>query len=171
MNPVSRWLERRRMDRELADEMAEHIRERAEELMENGHPSEEATRMARRQFGNPALHQENSRDAWGWSGVQEFARDLRFGCRLLAKSPGFAITAFLTLAIGIGAGTAVFTLVDSVLLKPLAYHNSGQLVVAWERLTMMSPNPTGPNPRHADLWRRRATAFSAMNYLQQGSAA
>jgi predicted permease len=168
MNPITRWLERRRIDRELAAEMAEHIQEKAEDLMERGHSPEEAVRIARRQFGNPLLHHEKSREAWGWSGVEEFARDIRFGCRLLAKSPGFAITAFLTLAIGIGASTAVFTLVDAVLLKPLGYRNSGQLVVAWERIRMLSPDPTGPNPRHADLWRRRATAFSAMNYLQQG---
>ncbi|HWD99626.1 MAG TPA: ABC transporter permease, partial [Bryobacteraceae bacterium] len=168
MNPISRWLERRRVDRELAAEMAEHMRERAEDLIESGHSAEEARRIARLQFGNPLFHREESREAWGWRGVEEFARDVRFGCRLLAKSPGFAITAFLTLAIGIGAATAVFTLVDSVLLRPLGYRDSGQLVVGWERIRMISPEPTGPNPRHMDLWRRRATAFRAMNYLQQG---
>ena len=168
MNPVSRWRERRRIDRELAAEMAEHIRQLAEDLVECGHSPDEAQHLARLQFGNPVLERERSREAWGWSGFEEFVGDLRFGCRLLAKSPGFAITAFLTLALSIGASTAVFTLVDSVLLKPLGYRESGQLVVAWERLLAVSPDPTGPNPRHADLWRTRATAFAAMTYLQQG---
>ncbi len=168
MNPVSRLRERRRMDRELAAEMAEHIRELAEDLVERGHAPDEALRLARLQFGNPALERERSRDAWGWSGIEEFAGDLRFGCRLLAKSPGFAITAFLTLALSIGASTAVFTLIDSVLLKPLDYLDSGQLVIAWERFSAMSPDPVGPNPRHADFWRTRATAFGMMTYVQQG---
>lgn len=168
MNPISRWRERRRIDRELAGEMAEHIRELAADLMERGHPPDEALHLARIRFGNPALERERSRDAWGWSGIEEFVGDVRFGCRLLAKSPGFALTAFLTLALSIGASTAVFTLVDSVLLKPLGYRESGQLVVAWERLLAVSPDPTGPNPRHADLWRTRSTGFAAMTYLQQG---
>src|SRR5207253_292085 len=80
---------------------------------------------------------------------------------------GKAATAFLTLALGIGASTAVFTIVDSVLLKPLGYHDSGRLVAAWERVRFLSGEPTGPNPRHVDVWQKRATAFSGLTFLRQ----
>jgi len=169
MNPLSRWKERRRLDRELADEMAAHIQERNEQLMEEGWSAEDAARCASRQFGNVAVQREKSREAWGWSGVEELMADLRFGCRLLARSPGFTATALLTLALAIGSATAVFTVVDSVLLRPLSFRGSGELVVAWERLPFLAENATGPNPRHTDLWRKRATAFSGMVLLQQGA--
>ncbi len=169
MNPLSRWKERRRVDRELAEEMAAHIRERAEQLMDEGQSAEDAARNARRGFGNMALQRERSRDAWGWSGVEEFMADLRFGCRLLIKSPGFTATALLTLALVIGSTTAVFTVVDSVLLRPLSFPDSGKLVVAWERLPFFGGDTTGPNPRHADLWKKRSTAFSGFALMQQGT--
>ena len=79
------------------------------------------------------------------------------------------MTAVLTLALGIGASTAVFTVVDSVILQPLSYRDSGKLVVAWERLRFLSFDPTGPNPRHADLWQKRATAFSGLTLLREGA--
>jgi hypothetical protein len=72
----------------------------------------------------------------------------------------------LTLALGIGASTAVFTVVDSVLLKPLAYHDSGRLVACWERVRSLKDDATGPNPRHVEVWRQRATAFSGLTYLR-----
>src|SRR5437867_3264560 len=87
-------------------------------------------------------------------------QDIRHALRVLRKSPGFAVTAILTLALGIAASTAVFTVVDSVALKPLSYRDSGSLVAAWERVRFLSAEPTGPNPRHVDLWQKRATAFS-----------
>ncbi len=169
MNPLSRWMERRRVDRELTEEMAGHIRERTEQLMEQGQCAEDATRNAQCQFGNIGLQRERSRDAWGWSGLEDIAADLRFGCRLLVKSPGFTTTALLTLALAIGSSTAVFTVVDSVLLRPLNFPDSGKLVVAWERVPFLGGDTTGPNPRHADLWRKRSTAFTGFALMQQGT--
>src|SRR5438270_957639 len=104
---------------------------------------------------------------WGWTLWETIFRELRYAARTLRKSPGFAATAFLTLALGIGASTAVFTIVDSVLLKPLGYHDSGRLVAAWERVRFLSGEPTGPNPRHVDVWQKRATAFSGLTFLRQ----
>jgi predicted permease len=101
---------------------------------------------------------------------ETIVQDLRYAARTLRKSPGFALTAVLTLALGIGASTAVFTVVDSVVLKPLSYHDSGRLVVAWERVPFLGPDATGPNPQRADTWRRRSTAFSGMAFLRQTSA-
>jgi hypothetical protein len=65
---------------------------------------------------------------------------------------------------------AVFTLVDSIVLEPLTYHEGGKLVVAWERVNFLGPDPTGPNPRHVDLWQKRATAFSGMTLLRHGAS-
>jgi predicted permease len=96
-------------------------------------------------------------------------QDFRYALRMLRKNPGFAFTAVLTLALGIGASTAVFTLVDSIVLEPLAYRGGGSLVVAWERIKFLGSEPTGPNPRHADLWRQRATSFSGLTLLRHGA--
>lgn len=97
-------------------------------------------------------------------------QDFRYALRTLRKSPGFAATAILTLALGIGASTAVFTVVDSVILKPLTYRDSGNLVVAWERVHFLSEDPVGPNPRHVDLWEKRSTVFSGLTLLGQGAS-
>jgi hypothetical protein len=101
-------------------------------LIDNGVPEEQARLDARRQFGNVTKHLEDSRAAWGWDAVERTAKDLQFGYRLLVNSPGFTLAALLTLTLGIGAAISVFSLVNSVILKPLAYHDSSQLVVAWE---------------------------------------
>ena len=93
-------------------------------------------------------------------------RDLVFALRALRKSPGFGITALFTLALSIGASTAVFTVVDSVILKPLAYRDSGRLVVAWERVRFLGGGLVGPNPRHMDVWRQRAAAFQGLTFFR-----
>ena len=107
---------------------------------------------------------------WGWTRWDILIQDFRYALRTLRKSPGFALTAVLTLALGIGASTAVFTLVDSIVLEPLTYHEGGKLVVAWERVKFLGLEPTGPNPRHVDLWQKRATAFSGMTLLRHGAS-
>ena len=119
-----------------------------------------------RVFGSVTWVKEEVRVMWGWTLWETIFRELRYAARTLRKSPGFAATAFLTLALGIGASTAVFTVVDSVLLKPLAFHESGRLVACWERIRFLGDDTTGPNPRHVEVWRQRATAFSGLSYLQ-----
>lgn len=103
--------------------------------------------------------------------MQSILQDLRYGWRQLRKSPGFAITAILTLALGIGATTALFSIVNGVLLKPLAYRDSGRLVAVWERVRFLEKlfPYVGPNSRHADLWQKRARSFSDMTMLQANS--
>jgi predicted permease len=122
----------------------------------------------RRTFGNTTLVEERW-DMRGWTPWEIFNQDIRYALRTLRKSPGFAATAILTLALGIGASTAVFTVVDSLVLEPLAYRDSGNLVVAWERVRFLSADPTGPNPRHVDIWQRRATAFSGLTLLRHST--
>jgi predicted permease len=104
--------------------------------------------------------------------MHSLLQDLRYGLRQLRKSPSFTLTAILTLAFGIGATTALFSVVDGVLLKPLAYRDSGRLVVIWERVRFLEQlwPYTGANPRHEDIWRRQSTAFADVTLLQQASA-
>ena len=103
--------------------------------------------------------------------MHSILQDLRYGLRQLRKSPTFTLTAVLTLAFGIGATTTLFSVVDAVLLKPLAYRDSGRLVVIWEKVHFLEKlfPLTGANARHEDIWRRQSTAFSDLTLLQQGS--
>jgi predicted permease len=131
MQALNRLFGRRRRYDDLSVSIQEHIDERTEELMEEGMPHKEAEQMARREFGNVALIQQRSREAWQWPILESILIDLKLTFRRLGKSQGFAATVLLTLAIGIGANTAVFSVVNSVLLKPLSYPNSDQLVALW----------------------------------------
>src|SRR6266853_5960707 len=109
----------------LNDEIQFHLDQQIAENIAAGKSPEEARYAARRAFGNVTWAREEVRVMWGWTLWETIFRELRYAARTLRKSPGFAATAFLTLAMGIGASTAVFTVVDSVLLKPLAFHESG----------------------------------------------
>ncbi|WP_058189088.1 ABC transporter permease [Terracidiphilus gabretensis] len=128
MGLFSKLFSRRRRYDDISVSIQEHVAERAEELMAEGMPRAEAEQTARREFGNVTLMEERSREAWQWAWLESALSDMRFALRRLKKAPGFAVTILLTLAIGIGANTAVFSVVNSVLLKPLPYPDSGQLV-------------------------------------------
>jgi predicted permease len=104
------------------------IEERTEELMGEGMLRKEAEQTARREFGNVALIEQRGREEWQWPALESMLADLKFTFRRLGKSPGFAVTVLLTLAIGIGANTAVFSVLNSVLLRPLPYPEPQQLV-------------------------------------------
>jgi len=132
MNPISRWLERKRVEREITAEMAAHIDERTEQFIEEGHSPEEARIQARRQFGNVTSQQEKSREAWGWNGMEQLAQDARFGGRVLAKTPAFTLTAIAVLALGIGMNTAMFSAAKAVLLSALPYPDPDRLVELWQ---------------------------------------
>ena len=105
----------------------------------------------------------------GWNDVNTSLQELRHAMRLLRRSPGFTVTVILTLALGIGASTAMFTIVDSTVLKPLSYRDSGALVALWERLLFLDSQLVGPNPRHVDVWKKRATSFQGVALVQQAA--
>jgi len=121
------WLRRRLYD-DLDQEIAFHLQEKIDELVAGGMPIKEAEAAARRDFGNLELVRETAREAWGWRWLEDFSGDVRFGARMLRKSPSFTIVAMLTIAIGIAANTAVFSVVNSVVLKPLNYPKAEELV-------------------------------------------
>src|SRR5215472_8028930 len=160
------WGWRQGRERDLDREIRADLELEAEEQGEKGLSAEEAEHAARRAFGNVSWVKEEVRFMWGRTLWETVSQELRYAGRTLRRNPGFAATAILTLALGIGASTAVFTVVDSVLLKPLAYHDAGRLVACWERVRSFKDDATGPNPRHVEIWRQRATAFSGLTYLR-----
>jgi predicted permease len=131
MQWFTQFFSRRRRYEDISISIQEHIEERAEELMADGMPRKQAEQAARREFGNVTLLEERSREVWEWPAFDSILADLKFAFRRLRKSPGFAATVLLTLAIGIGANTTVFSVVNGVLLKPLPYPDSEQLVSLW----------------------------------------
>src|ERR1700689_2040514 len=128
MNWLRQLFSRQRMYRELSEEIQAHLDEKIEELVADGMPREEAKQAALREFGNIGLIEEKSRDVWAWPSVEDFFFDIRFGLRALRHSPVFTAVALLTIAIGIAANAAVFSVVNSVLLKPLNYPKAEELV-------------------------------------------
>ena len=136
--PFERWLytarlrlrslvRRNRVEDDLADEMQFHIEERARELRATGLSEREARDAALRSFGGLEQRKEECRDARRVGLLEDFVQDLRYGARMLARTPGFTIVAVLSLSLGIGANTAIFTLFDAVLLKPLPVDRPEQL--------------------------------------------
>src|ERR1700722_8479355 len=124
-------LSRRHAFADLSEEMRSHLEERVEELVAGGMERREAEYQARREFGNFSLTERDGRDVWRWSSVERVWTDVQFGFRILRKNPGFATIAILTLALGIGANTAIFSVVYGALLAPLPMPHPEELVMVW----------------------------------------
>jgi predicted permease len=154
------FIRRDQMDQDLAEEMQLHLEMKAKEKRQAGMDEKEAQQAAIREFGNPLLLKEVSRDMWGWNRVESIMKDIRYGLRLLAKNPGFTAVAVLTLALGIGANTAVFSVVDAVLLRPLPYQHPEQLLLISETLPQMSHDEIGVSAAEYYDYREQTHSFS-----------
>jgi len=148
------------LNRDIDRELSFHIAERAEQLREQGLSAEEAMRRARVQFGNPIAQRERTRDAdiSGW--MDTALRNVRYAFRTLTHTPGFTVTVVLTLALGIGANTAVFSAIDAVLLRPLPFPDGDRLVLIEQ--TIEGSSNTAIAPARIEDWNRQSSTFEGI---------
>lgn len=164
----------RQIDRDLHEEMQLHLDLRQDHLRSQGVPDPEARDTARRHFGNALRLREESHDAWGWRWLEQLAQDLRFGARTLLHAPGFTATVVITLGLGIGATTAIFSIVSGVLLRPLPFADAGRLVQVYGVAALSDRN--GLSFDDLAEFRRQATSLAKIagystttRHLQVGS--
>jgi predicted permease len=153
------WSQRRRKEAELREELEFHLDQDADEHRSDGSMTDQQARAAaRRHFGSVSLVAEDTRAVWGWPVLEQAAQDAGYALRSLRRTPGFTAAAVVTLALGIGVNTAIFSVVNNVLLNPLPYPGSDQLVVLYSR-TADEPRDSSSYPNFLD-WVRDNRSFS-----------
>jgi predicted permease len=151
VNWLKQLLSRRRLYNDLSSEMRQHLDEKIDELVAAGMSEKEATAAARRAFGNVTLIEEDGREVWQWPSMESFIADLRYALHTLPRSAGFTITAIVTLALGIGANTAIFMLLDAIRLRSLPVEDPKELVEV--RITDSGHQGMGNNQQYGELTR------------------
>ena len=154
----SSWLKQRRWERQMDSEFQVHMENRIADLMRGGLDRDEAEERARRDFGSLDLAKDECRDERTFEPVDRFLRNLRHAFRSLSRSPGYCAAAILTLALGIGANTAIFTALEGVVLKPLPYYEPDRLVIALLYNRSLKHATEVSYPDFLD-WRRDARSF------------
>ncbi len=151
---------RNSMEAELEEELRAHLEHQVEKYVQSGMSREEAERRAKIELGGLDQVKEECRDSWGVQLITELMQDLRYGLRMLARSPSFTAVAVLTLALCIGANTAIFSVVDAVLLKPLPYPHPERIVIVFEEPPSGGLNEVS-TPDFLD-WKRQSTVFATI---------
>ena len=161
------WWRGASLDRELDAEVRFHIDMETQKYIGQGIAPEEARRLAFRNFGPMEKHKEEARDARGVSWFEELLADLRYGARTLRKNPGFATLAILTLGLGIGANTAIFSVINGVLLKPLPYENGNRLVLLLQSATRANQQNFGVSIKELYDYREQLASFEGLVEFHQ----
>jgi len=159
------------IERGLDEEIRFHIDQQAEKNLRAGMTPAEARRQALIRFGGMERVKENTRDEFRPAFFEDFVRDLRYGARALRRAPGFTAVATLTLALGIGANTAIFSVVNTVLLKPLAYREPDRLAFVWERNTTIGKDRDVVAPPNYLDWKSQNSVFDALGAYRYGGFA
>jgi predicted permease len=162
-----RWWQIRKRNADLERELESDLELEEEEQRERGLSPEEARHAALRAFGNPTLIREHTRSVWSWNMLENFLRDLRISVRTLFRSPGFSLIAVLVMALCIGAATSLFTVVRSVLLRPLPFRDPDRLVMVYEHFRDPAMNAEQFNfnsvaPADYYAWRSQTHGFEDM---------
>lgn len=166
-----RWLTRRSAKEvELREELQFHLQEEAETREADGWTEDEARWAARRELGNLAMVEENVRATWGWTRLEQLARDVTYGLRQVRRNPAFSGIAIATLALGVGGITAMFSAVDTVLIRPLPYADADRLVLIWDDMNGEGRSGHAPAPAEWLEWRRHNTVFTDLAATQPEEA-
>ncbi len=152
------WTARR--DREIEEEIEAHIRMAADDRVDRGEEKEAARIAATREFGNRTLIAEITREVWSWTSVERLAQDVRYALRMMRRSPGFTAIAVLCLSVAIGANTAIFSVLDPVLLRKLPVRDPDRLAELVSVYPGEGKHPIGVTPAHYELFRDQNHAFS-----------
>lgn len=167
MNWLKRIFRRKRMTADLSEEMRQHLDEKIEAFVAAGMPRQDATHAACRAFGNATLIEQRSREIWMWPLLETLCADIKFSLRQLRKSPGFAITIILMLALAIAATATTFSVVDAVLLHPLPFPHAGRLLMLWEHHPLAGLEGVS-HPDYID-WRDQTHVFDGLAaYTERG---
>ncbi len=150
---------RQKLDADLDEELRTHIDLAIEENLKRGMSCDQARTAALRNFGGITQTRESYRNQRGLPFLEVLAHDLRFALRQFRKSPGFALTAALTLALGIGANTAIFSVVKAVLLAPLPYNDPSRIVAVWTTNPAKGGEPLPSTPADFEIWKQRSGVF------------
>jgi len=153
-------LRRSEVERELDEELHHHIERQIEQNIRHGMNPEEALHAARKAFGGVEQAKERSRDSRGVRWLEDIWQDLRYGARMLIKTPGFTLIAVITLALGIGANTAIFSVVSGVLLRQLPYEEPEQLALIWEKFSSLGLEQVPVSASEFTDYRNQTQSFS-----------
>src|SRR5437867_2706190 len=147
---------------EIDEEVRAHLQMAVQERIGRGESAEEAERNARREFGNELLIRETTREMWGWTRLELVLRDVRLALRQLRRNPVFTAVAILSLGLGVGANTAIFSIVKAMLLAPLPYPEGDRLVMVWEDVPRWDIPRNTPAPANFLDWREQNHVFEGM---------